>query len=373
MYSEINKPSLFMIPTMVKDIISYRLVGIPAVIASDVPEMARKIIKENAKDVFIAGKTHFNYMWITDMAVAFKGIKKVLPHSYLRKQLQRIIDKSCILGYVPTCYSKTKNFNMPFKRQDNFPSLIHALYYLDKEPNVKEDPDLEEVCSFIKNKENIKSLYEKYMQNYYDFDNNLLRQDAIHDWMDTIKRPSSTFSNLFLLNMFKQYEELFKENTPYKECEKALLEKRWNGEYFIDYDNCGSYLCADANVPALYFNLFSRQIQDKICDCIESSELLSPVPMKTRQGEYECTFIAVLWAKNYHSLIWPHLGLMYLNGLKRMHRPYEAHLKRFEKNALEYKNFLEVLDMKAKPFSAPFFVTEHSFSMAAGQYLELIN
>lgn len=373
MYSELNKPSILMIPAMAKDIISYRVKGIPKIEAPDLPEIAKKIAKENAKDVFVAGKTHFNYMWITDLAVAFKGIKKVLPSLYLQKQLQRIIDDSYILGYVPTCYSKTENFNMPFKRQDNLPSLIHALYYLDKEANVKGNSDFEVDVTAKNNKEKIKILYEKYMQEYYDFDNNILRQDAIHDWMDTIRRPSSTFSNLFLLNMFKKYEELFKEKTPYKKCEKAILEKRWNGKYFIDYDNCDSYLCTDANVPALYFDLFSEDIQDKICASIESSELLFPLPMKTREGEYECTFVAVLWARNYHSLIWPHLGLMYLNGLKRMHRPYESHLKRFEKNANEYKNFLEVLDMKGKPFVAPFFITEHGFSMAVGQYLELLD
>jgi hypothetical protein len=372
MYAEINKPSLFMIPVVIKDIISYRFAGIPNIEASELSEIARKIIKENAKDVFIAGKTHFTYMWITDMAVAFKGIKKVLPHLYLQKQLHRIIDDSYKLGYVPTCFSKKQNFNMPFRRQDNFPSLIHCLYYLNNDSKSKENSDLKEGQE-IYEKEKINSLYERYMQNYYDFDNNLLRQDAVHDWMDTIKRPSSTFSNLFLLNMLKKYEELFKEKTPHKECEKALIEKRWNGKYFIDYDNCGSYLCTDANVPALYFNLFSKDIQNKICDCIESSNMLYPLPMKTRQGEYDCTFISTLWSKNYHSVIWPHLGLMYLNGLKRLHRPYKEHLKRFEKNATEYKNFLEVIDMQGKPFSTPFFVTEHSFSMAAGQYLELLN
>ena len=373
MYSELNKPSIKMIPIMAKDVMYYRMVGIPEVNASNVHEMARTVIKQNAKDVFIAGKTHFNYMWVTDLGIAFKGMKKVLPQSYLRKQLQRIIDDSFIRGYVPTCYSKTTNFNMPFKRQDNLPCLIHALYYLNKEPNVEGDSDFGIDHPDMYNEEKIKSIYEKYMKEYYDFENNLLRQDAVHDWMDTVKRPSSTFSNLLLLNMFKQYEELFNEKTPYEKCEESILEKRWKEDYFIDYDNAGSYLCADANVPVLYFDLFGKEIQNKICEHMESSELLAPVPMKTREGEYECTFISFVWAKNYHSLIWPHLGLMYLNGLKRMHREYKKHLMNFEKNAIKYKNFLEVLNEKGEPFSAPFFVTEHSFSMTAGQYLELVD
>jgi hypothetical protein len=93
--------------------------------------------------------------------------------------------------------------------------------------------------------------------------------------------------------------------------------------------------------------------------------------MKTREGRYDCTFIAFLWAKDYHSLIWPHLGLMYLNGLKRMKKPFGQHMERFEEHVWKYQNFLEVLNINGEPFTAPFFVTEVNFSMAAGQYLEL--
>jgi len=370
MYAELNKESIMMIPRVVLDILQYRMLGIPKLEYSNNKKIAKQIIKDNSKDISIAGKTHFTYMWITDLAVSFKGAQTVLPYSYLEKQLQRILDESFMLGYVPTCFSKTHSFNMPFERQDNFPCLIHSLYHLKNNPDYDETNKKEKqnICNIDK----IKTLYKKYMGKYYDFNNNLLQKDAIHDWMDTIKRPSSTFSNLFLLNMLKQYEELTGEKTPYESCENALFKKRWNGNFFIDYDSSGDYLCADANVPVLYFNLFSKDIQNKIHKSIESSELLYPIPMKTREGEYECTFISSLWARNYHSLIWPHLGLMYLNGLKKMNLPYKNHLKRLDEHLQHYKNFLEVLHMNGTPFSTPFFVTEHSFSMAAGQYLELV-
>jgi hypothetical protein len=371
MYAEVNKESFIMIPRVIKTAMRHRAMGIPKIEGANLKELATTVIKENAGDVFIAGKSHFRYMWITDLGIAINGAKSVLAASYLMGQLQRVIDDSSRLGYVPTCFSKNHGFNMPFKRQDNFPCLIHSLYSLrncDKKENYSdnEHPDMY-------NGEKIKQLYAQYLNDYFDKETHLLRNDATHDWMDTVKRPSSTFSNLLLLNMFKQYGEMFGGKTYYKECEKALLDSRWMDNYFIDYDNCGKYLCADANVPVLYFDLFSDSIKRKIYDTMESSELLDVCPMKTRQGLYKGGFLSMKWANDYHSVIWPHLGLMYMNGLKTLGKPYESHLEKMESILWKYKNFLEVIDMESKPYLVPLFTTDYGFSMAAGQYLELMN
>jgi len=362
---ELNKESIIHIPRSIKSSLRTKLFGIPKAKGSNLVEIASSILKENARDVLIAGQGHFTYMWVTDFAKAFVGAAKVLPQAYLKAQLQRIIDDSYKEGYVPTCYAKKHIFNMPFRRQDNFTLLVHAFYNYVKIFKDKE---------FLKNnKSKIEFLYNNYMRQYFDFKKFILKKTAINDWMDTIARPSSTYSNLCLLNAFNLCKRLkLNVKTFEKETEKALI-KRWNGKYFLDYEGSDDYLSADANVFVLYFNLFSKKIKKQIFETMEKSNLVIPFPLKARDGEYgDQKLFTTISTANYHSLIWPHLGLIYLNGLKKNDMPYKHHLKRLEDALWKYRNMIEVFDETGKPFSPPIFSTEYGLTMVAGPYLELV-
>jgi hypothetical protein len=195
--------------------------------------------------------------------------------------------------------------------------------------------------------------------------------------MDTIPRPSSTYNNLCALRAYRAADFLGLKTAPthLTEATRNLLHDRWTGTHLRDHAAAlGDYLSADGNVPALYFDVLPEWVRRRIAYRIEQSTLCDPVPMRTREGDYlpeELPIITRL-APSYHNTIWLHLGLMYLNGLKRIGAPYEHHLRHVDKVVLRNGNFLETLDSDGTPHRGRFLATEHGFTMSAGQYLELV-
>lgn len=350
----------------IESAIGMYLFGIPHLEGTP-KEIAKKIIQKNYSKflyfngIIRAGFSHYIYEWLVDTAKAFKGIikSKALPIEVLKLRVDTWIKESLKKGEVPTCFSHIRSFNMPFKfRADNLPWLIYAVDCLGE---IKERAP------------QLKILLDNYLKKYFDFKRFLLKPETNKDWMDTILRPSSTYSNLCLLKAleimsdygYRDYADNLKE---------SLLKNRWTGNYFIDYEGSGDWLSGDAAATALYFELFSPSIRNKIADALENSNLLNPIPLKLREGNYS-DFLGPVASAKYHSLIWPHMGCMALNGFKALGRNYKNYLDAIENSIRKYGNFIEVFDEKGKPFRAFYFLhtSEWGLTMFAGQYLELID
>ena len=75
---------------------------------------------------------------------------------------------------------------------------------------------------------------------------------------------------------------------------------------------------------------------------------------------------------DYHSSVWLHLGLVYMNGLKRCGRDVSHYKAEVEALIMRHHTVLEALDPKTgEPYQTPLYGCEVGLSMAAGQYLEL--
>src|SRR5581483_11346519 len=155
----------------------------------------------------------------------------------------------------------------------------------------------------------------------------------------------------------------------------ALLAARWTGTHLRDHARSGAYLSADANVPALYHGLLPADVRRAIARTLEASDLVHPVPMRTREGAYAREELPPLTrlAPSYHSTTWLHLGLMLANGLQREGLPWRHHVEAVERSVLAHGNFLETLDARGEPHRSRWLSTEHGFSISAGLYLEALS
>jgi len=172
--------------------------------------------------------------------------------------------------------------------------------------------------------------------------------------------------------------------------------------YLIDYK--GTNLCSvDANVIALVLNIFlggEKGINYEIIQTLEShKELFEPYPMLSSPIPYpkqglKQSFINVLFARRYHSSIWPHLGAIYVTDLLKqaeidiVHRQYYIERARLHMQGLneciKYFGFAEVIDptkrslykgqvIPGRQWQSVVVKSENPLLMFAANYLEIFN
>jgi hypothetical protein len=332
-----------------------RLFGVPPLPGDTAADIARAALRQNAGSTLIAGAGHFRFMWVSDFAKALRGAASALPGEYLDEQVRLMTRLSAAAGRVPTCFSTTKAFDVPYYRADGLPWLI---FCAAERPRAADLPALQK-------------LLDGYEREH--FEDGLISTSQRGDWMDTIRRPSSTYNNILALEMLRAARGLGLETRHEPgEFERRLLESRWRGDHFIDYHGTED-ASVDAAVYALYLGLFPRDVREKAADWLEASGLAEPLPILSAPRDYDKRLMPVLTrlTPGYHSVVWLHLGLAYLNGLKKLGRDVSARRKRVEDLFVRHHNIIETVRRDGSLYETPFHSTEHALTMAAGQCLEL--
>ncbi|HLF23899.1 MAG TPA: hypothetical protein VI565_08240, partial [Burkholderiales bacterium] len=297
------------------------LIGLPRETGTPA-EIARKVILANAGKVLIAGQGHFRYFWIADFGKSIRGLMTVLPKPYLMGLVNRVLDAAVARGSVPTCLSEERAFDLPYPRADGLPWLVHAIDALDP-------------TAFQHRRSEIESIVARFVADHFSPETGLMHPGVRGDWMDTIRRPSSTYNNLFALHLFRTLEKhgiaagVATERAA--ALERDLVAQRWTGTHFTDYHGSSDYLSADANAPALYLGLFSPALRTKIVDAIEASDLLRPVPIRIAEQVHHAALMPAFthFTREYHSSAWLHMGLLYVAGLRNERRSEaDGHLER---------------------------------------------
>lgn len=332
-------------------------------------DIAKNIFQICYKDnILWAGMRHFQAMWVSDFAVGLCGMEMVFSASQIKILIQHMIDLSSELGYVPTSFTKDYGFDAPGPRGDSFPSLLYCVWEYCR---LNRDRKLFEV-----NKEKLQVLLNEYEKASFGPDG-LIGDWVILDWVDTVDRPSSTWNNLFALKTIEIAEELgLTSRASSRSLEKKILEKRLRGDYFIDHAETEN-LSVDSAVLAVYLHLFDRKIQKALFKKLRELDLFEPFPMRACAYKYRGKYVPLvtkLTAPGYHdSAIWPHLGLMYLNGCKKLGIPFEHHLKKLETLIMKFHNIPEVMRADGKDIYRNILTSESGIPMGAGQYLEVIS
>lgn len=340
-----------------------RFFGVPRVPGESAIEIAKNVLRANARVVLKAGSGHFWPMWPSDFAKTLKGAEHALPPAYVRGLLDRMLSESARLGRVPSCFSSLRGFDMPWTRGDSLPWLVIALAEYGRWTGDR--------TLAAGHQEGLRALLDKFEQG--SLEGGLVSTGVIGDWMDTVLRPSSTYNNLCALRMLQLAPDLgLRCRTDPADMEDAILRDRWRGDHFTDYAGAERW-SVDAGALALYLDLFSQDLRSAVIDRIEASGLAEPYPLRSSPEPYPTRLISPLarLAPDYHSTIWLHLGAMYLNGLKKAGRDVSARQASLEELILRYGNCLETLDLDGRPWWTPVMACEPGLSMAAGQYLEL--
>lgn len=363
----LSKDTILMVKNILTDSVKVRLLGIPKIKAKNHIDLAQKVLRTNLKDnLLLSGAGHYKYMWISDLGIAFEGAKNVFPKKTLQSTLEHILDLSLRNGKIFSCYSYTRGADIPWKRTDSLPWLI---YCFCKFHNLKGIKPLKKYMPLLQNlildfeRENLDS-------------NGMIKSNLTGDWMDTIKRPSSTWSNICVLKMLTLARNMdFKTKFDPKELEKSLLTNRFKKNYLTDY--LGSQqLSVDAIVLALYFEMFPKRIRRILAKSLKKLDIFNPCPIKPSIINYPSSFkpfLTKITANSFHqTATWLHLGLMYLNGLKKLGIGDKSGIKKINEILSKHSNILETVDSGGKSLQT-ILTSEYGFTMTAGQYLEYIN
>ncbi|MBI4676402.1 MAG: hypothetical protein HY748_02345 [Elusimicrobia bacterium] len=346
----------------VADSIRVRARGIPALPGDNPVEIAGEVLRRNARKVFMAGAGHLRFMWVTDSGLAMRGAEKVLPLTYLRDLIRFMVAESRRLGRVPSCFRPGRGFDAPYWRGDNLPWLVISAAEYSRWTGMELGKD--EALS-------LQWLLNDYCRRH--FRDGLLADSVTGDWMDTILRPSSTYNNICALKMLQDASVLgLRAPIDPKALETEILRVRWRGDHFVDC-SVGDEMGVDAGVFALYFGLFKKDLRDLIIKRVEREGLTRPCPMRASLSRHDESLMGPLtrFSPGYHSAVWPHLGLVYLNGLRRAGKDYSAHKAAVEALVMKHRNFVEALNPEGGLYSTWAHSTDYGLSMAAGQYLEL--
>ncbi|MDE2314395.1 MAG: hypothetical protein KGL04_09510 [Elusimicrobia bacterium] len=324
-------------------------------------DLARAALRANAREELWAGRGHFHFMWTADFGKSLRGAWIALPEDYLSGLIGFMTDESARLGHVPSCFRGGRGFDMPWPRADGLPWLVFAHAW--RREKTGQGPD-------ESRRRALQSLLDSYEEK--NFEDGLISPRVTGDWVDTVRRPSSTYNNLCAIMMLRLAPDLgLRPRHDAGKMEAGIFERRWRGDYFADAHQSEAP-SADGAVAALYLGLGPAAARERLADWLENSGLLDPIPMRCAIGR-ESAHVPLLTrlTGGYHLSRWPHLGLMALNGLKRQGRDVSVRRAAIENLFRRHGQIVEAVDDAGEPYKSLLLSCERGLSMAAGQYLEL--
>lgn len=336
------------------------LFGIPRAPGGSPAEIARGVLRRNAGPVLYAGEGHFRFMWVSDFAKSLRGAWGVLGADYLGGQIDAMTRESARLGYVPSCFTSRRGFDMPWARGDSLPWLVFA--HAERLRRTGRGPE---------SREALQKLFDEYEGTH--FEGGLVSTRITGDWADTVRRPSSTYNNLCALMALREAPALgLRTKLNADDFSRRLLEDRWRGDHFRDHASTES-MSVDSAVLALYLGLFDRSILEKAADRVVAEKLDEPWPIRCAAAPHDGATVPLLTrlVGGYHRSAWLHLGAMWLNGLKRLGRDVSAGREKIESLIERHGHILEAVNDDGSPYRSPVLACERGLTMAAGQYLEL--
>lgn len=339
------------------------LFGLPRAPEKTPAELAAGVLRRNAGPVLRAGEGHFRFLWIADFGKALAGAWATLGVDYLAGQIERVTRESGRLGRVPSCLRAGRGFDMPWHRGDGLPWLVYAHSELARRRG--RGPDGGQAAI-------LRRLLDRYESDWIE--DGLVSRRMAGDWVDTIRRPSSTYNNVCVLMMLRRAAELGLRTRHGADAFAArLVEDRWRGDHFRD-DADSASVSVDGAVLACYLRAFDRPLLDAAADGLAALGLDRPWPMRCAARAYDPSAVPLLTrlAPGYHRAHWLHLGTMWLNALKKLGRDVSAGRAAVEELMLRHGGVPEVVEPDGRPYTSPFISCERGLTMAAGQYLELI-
>ncbi|MFH1064412.1 MAG: hypothetical protein V1729_04995 [Candidatus Woesearchaeota archaeon] len=332
-------------------------------------EISRDIIRScwNKKEKhFQVSSGHFTEFYCRDFGMCAEALVKLGYRKQVIQTLDYALSKFKKHGRITTSISpQGKCFDFPYYGADSLPFIVHAL-------KVAKANQLNEQYDSFLTKE-IKFYYEKV----FDKKTHLIRQDKHFSSMkDYAKRSSSCYSNCMLFMLADDLDSLKLKNPfPKGRIQKEILIAFWNGDYFYDDTSFTKIVTGDANTYPFWCGVTnSEKVFDLCMKSIEKAGLTRPFPLKyssSPEKVHKMHFLEAFSGGYERDSIWMHLGLCFLDVVKRFDRKrFDTYMKQYTTLIRKHGNFLEVYDANGLPFHTPFYFTDESMSWVS-KYLAL--
>lgn len=328
----------------------------------DLEQVIRKIIESCWNGgYFQVSSGHFNEFYCRDFGMCAEALVDLGYRDRVVKTLDYALSKFMKHGRMTTTISpRGRCFDFPRYGADSLPFIVHAVRVSGA------DGLLEKHGGFIGDE------VEYYRDRVFDAKNFLVRRDRhFSSIKDYAKRSSSCYSNSMLYMLSQELDSLGLKNPfPADLIKEAVGKSLWNGNFFYDDLSRSRVVTGDANTFPFWCRLEDSAKRFRRClGFMEDAGLTDPFPLKytSEAGRIHRMSSADVFSGGYErDTVWMHLGLCFLDVVKRFDRKRFSHyMGQYEGLVMKHRNFLEVYDRDGEPFRTKFYSADESMLWAA--------
>ena len=330
-------------------------------------EICQQVVDACWNGRFFQTSVHnFPQFWSRDLGWCISSLIKLgyekKVHQTIRYALNRFKGHKKI---TTTITPGGKPFDFPTMAVDSLPWFIHSIHVSK--------------FSYYEQRHFLNRQIKLYFTKVVDPETGLVRSEEHFSSMkDFAIRDRSCYDNCMLALLAKNLEKLKYLDNPFKKYHYPTLLRQnfWNGEYFYDDLTKKEYVAGDANLFPLFFDLVhdhDNKMLKSVIKKIQEEELDSPLPLKYTKSRTGVRFIPdELFLRNYESnSVWTHMGPLYIQLVSKIDQQLaKRYKKRYTRLIEKEQGFLEVLDVKGRPFRTPFYYCDRGMLWAAN-YLTL--
>ncbi len=309
---------------------------------------------------FETGKRHYNQFWTRDTGMCAEALVNLGQREKLLKTLSYAMQKFYRAGKITTCITPDGTpYDFPKMAVDSLPFLIHAI-------KVAEAQHL-----LIQYKDFLEKQIDDYFDKVFNPKTSMVKMYTHFSSMkDMAIRRSSTYDNC-MVYMMQQELKLLGFHNPFEGHDiKAKIDKHlWNGSYYYEDMRRQKIITGDANTFPFWCGVVkSKAVFKKCMESVIRAKLDRPWPLKytSRHNAISRMSLYERFAGDFErDTIWMHLGLCYLDCVKKFHpSKLNGYLKLINKQVEENHNFLELFMPDGKPFESRFHKSEEGMLWA---------
>lgn len=320
-------------------------------------EICRKIVRDCWNGAYFQTSTgHFRSFFTRDFGWCVQSLLKLGYKSEVHKTLVWALD--CFSrkgGITTTITSAGRPFDFPIIGPDSLAFLLFAI----KESGFnfeKYHPFLNvEVLRYYVACVGENGLPKK--DHFSSIKDHAVRQQCCYDVV-MFAWTSQLLNSLGLKNPFAKHN-----------FQEILMNYYWTGYYFRDDLSGKEYVSGDANVFPFWTGVINnKSMIKKAVESIERAGLSEPFPLKytVKKPAHQQIFAARL-APNYEgTTIWAHLGMLYLEILKKHDVSlFKKYLFKYESLVEQHGTFLELYNPDGMPYKTLLYATDEGMLWAS--------
>lgn len=336
----------------------------------DASEICRQVLDDcwNDKEKFLqVSAGHFNQFYARDFGWCTDSLLKLGMKDKVVLTLQYALERYQKHGGITVAITpKHQPFNFP-----NFYSP-DSVAYLFRSLRVAGDLELIRSYSDFLNGE-----IKKYYKTALDADG-LIRKDTHFSSMkDHSLRTSSCYDNSCTAMLSAEIDKINSKSkildNPFKDTKSILMEKFWNGKYFLNDLSGSEAITGDANIYPFWWGIFDdKKMLRSSLKSIQEAKLDSPMPLVySKDSKHKMIAIEKLVPNWEKDSVWPQMGFVYIDLLRTIEeKKAKFHLNQYKELIERYCNFLELYTTDLKPYESTLYTCDESLSWAS-MYLDM--